>query len=170
MKDPDLINVLFVCMGNICRSPSAEGVFRGLLKSEGLEGNIGVDSAGTHAYHTGEPPDRRSIEAAGRRGIDIDRQRARKAHAIDFRRFDYVLAMDRENHADLAAICPPGEEHRLRLFLDFAPELGRQDVPDPYFGGGRGFEVVLDLIEAAAKGLLQHIRNNDLPCAAKRKT
>ncbi len=170
MEDTDQINVLFVCMGNICRSPSAEGVFRGLVESEGLERAIGVDSAGTHAYHTGEPPDPRSIEAAGRRGIDLSRQRARKAHAIDFKRFNYVLAMDRKNHADLAAICPPGEERRLRLFLDFAPELSRQDVPDPYFGGSRNFEMVLDLIEAASRGLLQHIRNNNLQCGVKRKT
>ncbi|HEC90119.1 MAG TPA: low molecular weight phosphotyrosine protein phosphatase [Alphaproteobacteria bacterium] len=157
-------------MGNICRSPSAEGVFRGLLESEGMERAIGVDSAGTHAYHIGEPPDPRSIEAARRRGIDLSRQRARKAHAMDFTRFNYVLAMDRENYSHLAAICPPGEEHRLKLFLNFAPELDRQDVPDPYFGGSHGFEVVLDLIETAAKGLLQHIRNNDLPCGAKLKT
>ncbi|HEC90614.1 MAG TPA: low molecular weight phosphotyrosine protein phosphatase [Alphaproteobacteria bacterium] len=157
-------------MGNICRSPSAEGVFRGLVESEGLERTIGVDSAGTHAYHNSEPPDPRSMEAARRRGIDISRQRARRAHPVDFQRFDYVIAMDRENYAHLATVCPPGEEHRLKLFLDFAPELERQDVPDPYFGGSGGFEVVLDLIEAAAKGLLEHIRNNDLPCAAKRKT
>lgn len=157
-------------MGNICRSPSAEGIFRRLVESEGLEGNIGVDSAGTHAYHTGEPPDPRSREAARRRGIDIGRQRARRAHAVDFSRFDYIIAMDRENYAALAAICPPGEEHRLKLFLDFAPELGRRDVPDPYFGGTGSFEVVLDLIEAAAKGLLRHICENDLPCGAKQKT
>ncbi|HEC90060.1 MAG TPA: low molecular weight phosphotyrosine protein phosphatase [Alphaproteobacteria bacterium] len=157
-------------MGNICRSPSAEGVFRYLVKSEGLEGSIGVDSAGTHAYHIGEPPDPRSRQAARRRGIDLDRQRARKAHVMDFEQFNYVVAMDRENYSRLAAICPPGEEHRLKLFLDFAPEFNLQDVPDPYFGGSYGFEVVLDLIEAASKGLLQHIRNNDLPCAAKLKT
>ncbi len=157
-------------MGNICRSPSAEGVFSRLVESEGLESDIGVDSAGTHAYHTGEPPDPRSRQAARRRGIDLDHQRARKAHAADFGRFDYVIAMDRENYAALAAICPPGKEHRLRLFLDFAPELDIRDVPDPYFGGKHGFEVVLDLIEAASKGLLEHIRKNDLPCGANLKT
>ncbi len=157
-----MAKVLFVCMGNICRSPTAEGVFRHLVEGEGLGGQIMVDSAGTHAYHVGEPPDRRAQAAARRRGVDLSRQRARKAKSGDFKQFDYVLAMDRDNHAELAAICPPGEEHRLKLFLDFAPELDTGDVPDPYYGGGRGFEVVLDMVEKASQGLLDHIRQNHL--------
>jgi len=161
VDDPD-VSVLFVCMGNICRSPTAEGVFRTLVDREGLRQRVRVDSAGTHAYHIGDSPDPRSCSAALRRDVDISRQRARKAKAIDFKHFHYVIAMDRDNYADLSAICPPGEEGRLSLFLDFAPELARRDVPDPYFGGGNGFEVVLDLIEAASIGLLEAIRKTHL--------
>ncbi len=153
-----LVNVLFVCLGNICRSPSAEGVFSALAAREGLSGVIGVDSAGTAAYHAGEPPDRRAQEAALRRGVDLSRQCARKAASSDFAKFDYVMAMDRENHRNLQAICPAGQEHKLFMFLDFAPESGHSDVPDPYYGGGQGFEMVLNLIEEASAGLLRHIR------------
>ena len=152
------VNVVFVCLGNICRSPTAEGVFRAIVEGHGLGPRIGIDSAGTGAYHTGEPADQRAQAAARRRGFDLSTIRARKATAGDFRRFDYVLAMDRENQAALSRICPPGEEHRLSLFLDYAPQLGRRDVPDPYYGGGNGFELVLDLIEAASEGLLADIR------------
>ena len=155
-----MVSVVFVCLGNICRSPTAEGVFRKLVEREGLRGVIGVDSAGTAAYHVGESPDGRSQEAARRRGIDISRQRARKFTPADFRKFDYVLAMDRENHRNLKSVCPPGEKHKLFLFLEFAPDLNRQDVPDPYYGGGQGFEVVLNLTEDASQGLLAHIRQN----------
>ena len=157
-----MINVLFVCLGNICRSPTAEGAFRAVVEREGMSAEIAVDSAGTHAYHVGESPDRRAQQAARRRGIELGRLRARKATAQDFRRFDYVLAMDRENHANLAAICPPGEEHRLHMALDFAPELGRREVPDPYYGGSGGFDLVLDLIDAAGQGLIEHIRRTHL--------
>ena len=156
------VNVVFVCLGNICRSPTAEGVFRAIVERHGLGQRIGVDSAGTGAYHTGEPPDSRSQAAARRRGYDLTAIRARKVTAEDFKRFDYVLAMDRENHAALSRICPPGEEHRLTLFLDYAPRLGQRDVPDPYYGAGDGFELVLDLIEAASEGLLADIRENQL--------
>mgnify|MGYP002278820803 CR=1 FL=1 len=149
-------------MGNICRSPSAEGVFRRLVEDEGLSGAITIDSAGTHSYHVGGPPDERAQEAALRRGIDLSAQRARQAQSSDFSRFDYILAMDRDNYDDLARLCPPGEEDRLKLFLDFAPHLKRSDVPDPYYGGNRGFEAVLDLIEAASAGLLAHIRHHRL--------
>ncbi len=154
------VNVVFVCLGNICRSPTAEGVFRAVVERHGLGRRIGVDSAGTAAYHVGESPDSRAQAAARRRGFDLSAIRARKATKGDFKRFDYVLAMDRENRAALSRICPPGEEHRLSLFLDYAPHLGRRDVPDPYYGGGNGFELVLDLIEAAAEGLLADIREN----------
>ena len=157
-----MVNVLFVCLGNICRSPTAEGVFRALAEREGLGAQIGVNSAGTHAYHIGNPPDRWAQAAARRRGVEIGGLRARRAEAEDFRQFDYVLAMDRENHADLAHRCPPGFEDRLSLFLDFAPQLGRRDVPDPYYGGSDGFEAVLDIVEAASRGLLAHIREHHL--------
>jgi len=154
--------VLFVCTGNICRSPSAEGVFRALVERHGLAERIGIDSAGTHAYHIDEPPDPRAQEAARERGVDLSTLRGRQAEPEDFRRFDYLLAMDRENHADLLAICPPGAEGRVRLFLDFAPELGEREVPDPYYGGVASFELVLDMIEAASAGLLAHLRDNHL--------
>ena len=157
-----MAKVLFVCMGNICRSPTAEGVFRHLVEGQGLRGRIMVDSAGTHAYHVGQPPDTRAQAAASRRGIDLSRQRARKANSGDFKRFDYVLAMDRDNYTDLTSICPPGEEHRLKLFLDFAPGIETRDVPDPYYGGNRGFEAVLNMVEKASEGLLEHIRRNNL--------
>ena len=156
------VNVVFVCLGNICRSPTAEGVFRAIVERHGLDRRIGVDSAGTGAYHTGEPPDQRAQAAARRRGFDLSAIRARKATAADFKRFDYVLAMDRENQAALSRLCPLGEEHRISLFLDYAPQLGQRDVPDPYYGGGNGFELVLDLIEAAAEGLLADIREKHL--------
>lgn len=157
-----MIKVLFVCTGNICRSPTAEGVFRALVAAEGLEGRIQTDSAGTHGYHVGEPPDRRSAAVALRRGVDLSDLRARKVRPADFSEFDLVLAMDR-GHADiLRRQCPPEQASRVRLFLDFAPELGIQDVPDPYYGEGDGFERVLDMVEAGARGLLEHIRRTML--------
>lgn len=158
-----MVKVLFVCLGNICRSPTAEGVFRALLRREGLGDRIGVDSAGTHAYHVGEPPDTRAQAAARRRGVDISGLKGRKATAADFEKFDYVLAMDRSNHANLSAICPRGREDRLHLFLGFAPDLGVDEVPDPYYGGEDGFDTVLDMIEAAAEGLLDDIRRRHFP-------
>jgi protein-tyrosine phosphatase len=159
-----MVKVLFVCMGNICRSPTAEGMFVHLLEREGLRGTIEVDSAGTHAYHVGNPPDARARAAALRRGLCLDALRARVIAPGDFERFDYVLAMDRDNFMHLRALCPPGQEHKLKLLLEFAPHLGEEEVPDPYYGGGSGFERVIDLIEAAAEGLLSDIRQRyDLP-------
>lgn len=157
-----LVNVLFVCLGNICRSPAAEGTFRALVEREGLDGRISCDSAGTGSWHIGDPPDPRMRAAAKRRGIDLDALRGRQVTAADFETFDYVVAMDGENLANLKAICPPGREAKLARFLDFAPELGRHDVPDPYYGGASGFETVLDLVEAASKGLLADIRRRHL--------
>ncbi|MCH8237401.1 MAG: low molecular weight phosphotyrosine protein phosphatase [Proteobacteria bacterium] len=157
-----MVKVLFVCLGNICRSPTAEGVFHTLVEKRGLGGRVTVDSAGTGAWHIGSPPDRRAQAAARQRGIDLSGQRARQAKTGDFHRFDYILAMDADNHRNLAQMCPPGEEHRLHLFLDFAPELKTRDVPDPYYGGDGGFEAVLDMIEAASEGLLADIQEKRL--------
>jgi protein-tyrosine phosphatase len=145
-------------MGNICRSPTAQGVFQSLLREAGLTDVILVDSAGTHAYHVGEQPDTRATRAAAGRGIDLTPQRARRVETGDFARFDYLLAMDSGNLEDLLAICP--EEHRgkVRLFLEFAGPGARTDVPDPYYGGPQGFERVLDMVEEGALGLLEEIR------------
>lgn len=152
------INVLFVCMGNICRSPTAEGVFAQRLKEAGLDKVVEVDSAGTHAYHIGEPPDPRSQQTASKRGVSLKHLKARKAVAEDFERFDYVLAMDRDNVRGLEKICPAGSEHKLHLFLSYAPNLETDEVPDPYYGGPTGFDRVLDMIEEATNGLLQDIQ------------
>jgi len=154
--------VLFVCMGNICRSPTAQGVFRKLLEREGLEMVIETDSAGTHGYHVGEPPDQRAQETALRRGIDLSDLRARRVEPEDFSRFEYVLAMDQENFRSLSAICPRGAKSKLTLFMDFAPHLRNREVPDPYYGGTSGFERVFDMVEAASEGLLTDIRRRFL--------
>ena len=153
-----MVKVLFVCLGNICRSPTAEGVFRHLVQQLSYDDRIQIDSAGTHAYHVGEPPDTRAQQAAARRGIDLSGLRGRQALAADFERFDYVLAMDQDNFDNLLAICPAGLEHKLRLFLEFAPERTEREVPDPYFGGASGFDRVLDMIEEASQGLLADIQ------------
>lgn len=153
-----MIRVLFVCLGNICRSPTAEGVFRKLVVEQGWAERIEIDSAGTHAYHVGAPPDARAQAAARRRGVDLSALRGRQALAQDFERFDYVLAMDRENLENLLAICPTGLEHKLQLFMEFAPGREEDEVPDPYYGGPGGFDRVLDMVEAAARGLLEDIR------------
>lgn len=155
-----MVKVLFVCTGNICRSPTAEGVFRSLVEQAGLGGQIEIDSAGTGAWHVNESPDARSQEAALARGIDLGRIRARQVTIGDFDNFDYVVAMDRGNFQRLAGLCPSGFDKRLVLFLEFATEIGETDVPDPYYGGERGFELVLDMIEAASQGLLADIREN----------
>ena len=153
-----MIKVLFVCLGNICRSPTAEGVFRHIVRSARLERQIEVDSAGTHAYHIGDSPDPRAQAAAARRGIDLGGLRGRQATAEDFHEFDYVIAMDRENYATLQSRCPPTLHYKIRLFMEFAPQYEQDEVPDPYFGGIAGFDRVLDMIEDAATGLLREIR------------
>jgi protein-tyrosine phosphatase len=153
------VKVLFVCMGNICRSPTAEGVFRHAVNQAGLADKIFIDSAGTHAYHVGNPPDSRAMAAATKRDIDLSHQRARQVEATDFEDFDYVLAMDHSNYSDLQHICPDQHEDSLSLFLDFANNSNEQEVPDPYYGGGQGFEHVLDLVEDATNGLLARIKD-----------
>lgn len=152
------VSVVFVCMGNICRSPTAEGVFRHLVRQEGLDDWITTDSAGTHAYHIGEQPDHRAQQTALSRGIDLSDLRGRKAIENDFHEFDYVLAMDDDNYRLLENICPAGLESKLSLFLDFSKEYPETQVPDPYYGGDHGFEHVFDLVESASHGLLQDIK------------
>jgi low molecular weight protein-tyrosine phosphatase len=151
------MKILFVCMGNICRSPTAEGVFRRLLaeRAPGLE--VEVDSAGTHDYHVGDPPDRRAIVAAARRGVDIAGLRARMVEQADYERFDLLIAMDRLNRQILLDRSPEQYRSRVQLFLEFAPGIDERDVPDPYYGGPVGFERVLDLAEEASIGLLEEL-------------
>ena len=152
------MKILFVCLGNICRSPTAEAVFREVAAREAPDLAITVDSAGSAGYHVGAPPDPRTCAAAARRGYDLSPLRARIVEPEDFERFDLILAMDRENLAALRSRAPKDMHERVRLFLEFAPELATSDVPDPYYGGPNGFEEVLDLVEAAAHGLLKHVR------------
>ena len=153
-------SVVFCCMGNICRSPTAEAVFRAHVMKAGLEHNILIDSAGTHDYHIGEPPDRRAQHAALQRGYGMSMLRGRQIETGDFERFDYVLAMDRDNLAILQRLRPHGAESHLGLFLEFARHSKAREVPDPYYGGAEGFERVLDMIEDASAGLLEHIQEH----------
>jgi protein-tyrosine phosphatase len=151
--------VLFVCLGNICRSPTAEGVLRAIAAREfpGLE--VEVDSAGTANYHVGEPPDRRTVGAGRRRGYELAGLRARQIQPADFERFDFVLAMDRSNLAEIESRRPQGAPAQVALFLEFAPDAGTSEVPDPYYGGVEDFERVLDLCESGARGLLTRLAN-----------
>lgn len=149
--------ILFVCLGNICRSPMAEGVFRHVAEQRCLIPPVEVDSAGTGSWHIGDPPDSRAQRAAAGRGVDLSTQRARQVNAGDFTGFDFVLAMDRANISALRRIAPDSSTADIRLFLDFAPDAGTDEVPDPYFGGADGFAHALDLIDAAARGLADHI-------------
>lgn len=150
-------SVLFVCLGNICRSPTAEGVLRAIAARESPGVKLHIDSAGTADYHVGEPPDRRTVAAARRRGYDLAGLRARQVQSEDFTRFDFVLAMDRTNLAELESRRTKGATAQLALFLEFAPEAQVLDVPDPYYGGVEDFELVLDLCESAARGLLARL-------------
>jgi protein-tyrosine phosphatase len=154
------MRILFVCLGNICRSPTAEAVLRALAAREAPDLLLEVDSAGTAGYHVGQPPDPRTREAAARRGYDLGALRARVVEPADFERFDLILAMDRENLKVLRRRAPTHAHERLRLFLEFAPEAAPEDVPDPYYGGPNGFEEVLDLVEATTRGLLAHLRRS----------
>lgn len=149
--------VLFVCLGNICRSPTAEGVFRKKVQEMGLEALIDIDSAGTANWHTGKSPDSRSISFAKRRGYDLTALRARQVTAEDFHQFDYILAMDNENLTNLRALKPDSFQGHLGLFLDYAAEVAIKEVPDPYYGGDEGFDHVVDLIETASRGLLKEL-------------
>jgi protein-tyrosine phosphatase len=153
----DRARVLFVCMGNICRSPTAEGVFRTQVSQAGLADRIVADSAGTLDYHEGKPPDKRAVAAAAARGYDLAPLRARQVAREDFRRYGWILAMDRTTLGELKQLAPADFRGRLGLFLDFAPSLGVREVPDPYYGAHDGFERVLDLVEAGSRALLTHI-------------
>lgn len=151
-----MTSVLFVCLGNICRSPTAEAVMRAIAQRHDAE--ITIDSAGTIGYHQGNPPDRRAVAAGESRGYSFDQIRSRPVEDDDFHRFDLILAADRQNLADLKAICPTEQQHKLKLILDFA-ESDYQEVPDPYYGGSQGFELVLDLLEEACQGVLRGIKD-----------
>jgi len=163
MKKNKEISVVFVCMGNICRSPTAEGVFRHLVEERNMSDVIHIDSAGTHAYHVGEPPDSRSQATALSRGVvNLGSQRARKIKWEDFDSFDYVIAMDCSNLEYLKNIKDKSQPAKLHLFMDFANGLDNKEVPDPYYGGENGFEQVFDMVQSASEGLLQHIIDKDL--------
>ncbi|WP_425408046.1 low molecular weight protein-tyrosine-phosphatase [Hyphococcus sp.] len=149
-----MTKVLFVCLGNICRSPAAEGVLRAKSRERGMK--LTIDSAGTGGWHAGDPPDGRMIEAAARRGYDISYQRARQVEFSDFYEFDYLLPMDLSNMSNLLEAAPPNRTCDIRLFLDFSQGETRE-TPDPYYGAGDGFERVLDLIEDGAEGFLDHL-------------
>jgi protein-tyrosine phosphatase len=151
--------VLFVCMGNICRSPTAEGVFRKRVEEQGWTDVVHIDSAGTHGYHVGAQPDSRSMAYAAKRGYDLSMQRSRKVSVQDFEQFDYLLAMDHDNLAMLQAACPPQHQGKLALFMQYAKNSDSAVVPDPYYGGGNGFETVLDYIEDASSGLIEAMRS-----------
>ncbi len=157
-----MVKVLFVCMGNICRSPTAEAVFRSKVEKAGLAEFITIDSVGTHDYHIGDPPDLRTQRAAKQRGYDMSMLRGRQVEVADFSRFDYVLAMDNANMAILYRLCPQPQRDRLGLFLQYAQGHQECEVPDPYYGGEGGFERVLDMVEDGAEGLLSHIRKQHL--------
>ena len=153
-RKKETVSVLFVCMGNICRSPTAEGVFRHFVNEAGFAEKIDVDSAGTHAYHVGEPPDRRASAAAERRGVSLADIKARRVADSDFEQFDYIIAMDEDNQARLIDQAPDEYRDKVQLFLSYA-SVSETEVPDPYYGGAAGFERVLDLVEEASRGLLE---------------
>ena len=149
-----------ICTGNICRSPTADGVLRHLVATAGLDERVTVDSAGTHDYHVGEAPDRRAIKHAAGRGYDLTPLRAREVRANDFANFDLILAMDAGHLQLLTRACPPVHRHKLKLFLEFANQHHETEVPDPYYGGAAGFEHVLDLVEDGCQGVLAYIQRS----------
>ena len=155
-----MVRILFVCMGNICRSPLAQGVFEEVLRREELDGEVFVDSAGTGRWHVGEPPDERALSAASLRGLDISSQRARKVRPGDCENFDYILTMDEDNYHMVSSLCRGRAV--VRPFLDFATGSPESEVPDPYYGGPEEFERTLDLVEEASEGLLEDIRERHL--------
>lgn len=150
--------VLLVCMGNICRSPTAEGVLRKFIKNNGLGDKVEVDSAGTHGYHVGEAPDQRTQRAAAARGYNLSQLRARKVAYQDLEYFDLILAMDRNNMESLQRMAPPEIHDRIRLFMDYSRNFDDDEVPDPYYGLGHGFDLVLDMVEDAAQGLVDELK------------
>lgn len=152
--------VLFVCSGNICRSPTAEGVFRHLVAEAGLSDRIESDSVGLHGWHIGDPPDARSTRAAARRGIDISDLRARQLETADFERFDLLLAMDEGHHRDMLRRATSIQRHKVRMFMEASEGRPASSVPDPYYGGADGFESVLDMIEQGARAWLRLLRNH----------
>jgi protein-tyrosine phosphatase len=161
-----MTKVLFVCMGNICRSPTAEGVFSDMVEQAGLDELVLVDSAGTHAYHIGEAPDPRTRAAAKKRGYDLSELRARQIAPDDFAKFDMILAMDWDNHALLQQMCPKPYQHKLQLLMRYATEHDEATVPDPYYGGPEGFETVISYVEDACAGLLEVARKRATQYAA----
>jgi len=160
-----MVRVLFVCLGNICRSPLAQGIFEDVLRRDGLEGEVEVDSAGTGSWHAGSPPDERALGAASLRGLDLSSQRARRISPGDCQTFDYILTMDEENYRTVAALCRGSAV--VRPFLDFATDSPETEVPDPYSGGPDEFEHVLDLVEEASEGLIDDIRKRHLRARAQ---
>ena len=153
--------LLFVCLGNICRSPMAEGVFRRVAEEEGVLHLFDIDSAGLGDWHIGQAPDRRAQDAARNRGIDISGQSARQIRHDDYARYDLLLAMDGTNYQELVQLAPSDARHKIHRFLDFAPQVPTKDVPDPFYGGPEGFDHALDLIEQAARGLLAHLLEDE---------
>lgn len=157
------VRILYVCMGNICRSPTAKGVFDRALERAGIE--FASESAGTHGYHVGQPPDPRAIRAAAETGLDISADLARRFEAGDFRRFDRIFVMDRANYEFVDVKRPAGASARLQLVMELAPDYGIDEVPDPYYGGAEGFARVIDMLEAAARSLTRELRSRGRPDA-----
>ncbi len=154
------VKVIFICLGNICRSPTAEGVFSKTVNNAGLSDRILIDSAGTGSWHIGHPPDARAIDAAALRNIDLTGLRARKVTPQDIVEFDYIIAMDNQNLSDLRRLNDTSHHHKINLFLSYAEQYSEIEVPDPYYGGALGFEKVLDMIEDASQGLLATIQRD----------
>lgn len=154
-KDAAAVNILFVCLGNVCRSPMAEGLLRHMVRQAGLRKHFIIDSAGLGSWHVGHPPDERAREALAARGVQIADLRARQITSVDFETFDVILAMDRSNRQALIKLSPVNQQHKIRLLLEYAPNLGVREIPDPFFGGCKGFEYVAQMIETGCRGVLQ---------------